>query len=136
MLSLTDTARLTESFYNQLKGMMKNQYAQMNLSEADRPIFEKYNARLFALMKVEMAYDKMKNDFTDVYMRVFTEEEIKDINKFYRTEVGRKMIERMPALMQEMMAISQNNLKRLMPEIEKISEEMANEIAKNHASQH
>jgi hypothetical protein len=35
-----------------------------------------------------------------------------------------------------MMAISQNNLKRLMPEIEKISEEMANEIAKNHASQH
>ncbi len=105
----------------------------MTVSEADQPIFEKYNAKLFALMKEEMAWDTMKNDFIDICMKVFTEKEINEINRFYKTEVGQKMIEKLPALMQEAMALSQNNLKRLMPEIKKISEEMAREIRNNHS---
>lgn len=135
MLTLTDVDKLMDSMFVQLEGMLKSQYAQMDVSEADRPIFEKYNARLMALMKEEMGWAKMKEDFINIYMRVFTEEEINEINKFYKSEVGQKMIAKMPALMQETMALSQNNLKRIMPEIKRITREMALEIRNNHAAQ-
>lgn len=128
MLTLTQVDKLIDPMLTQLEGMLESQYQQMDVTEEHRPIFEKYNARMINLMKDEMAWDKMKGDFIDLYMKVYTEDEIAEINRFYKSPVGQKMIAKMPELMQETMTMTQKNLQSLLPRIRKISEDMAAEL--------
>jgi uncharacterized protein len=128
MLRLSNVDKMIEPMFDQFKGLLKNQFAQMGVSEEQMPILEKYNDKLFNVMKEEMAWSKMRNDYIDIYAKVYTEEEILDINKFYRSPAGKKMIEKMPQLLQETMTITQKNMQTLIPKIQQISAEMAQEI--------
>ncbi len=56
------------------------------------------------------------------------EEELRAISEFYKSPVGKKFIEKMPQLVQESMAISQNKMPSFMEKMQKITEEIANEI--------
>ena len=114
--------------FDQFKGMLKNQFAQMGGAAEQMPILDKYNDKLLNAMKEEMAWSKMRDAYIDLYEKVYTEEEILDINKFYRSPAGKKMIEKMPQLLQESMAITQKGMQTLIPKIQKISEEMAQEL--------
>lgn len=128
MLRLSNVDKIMEPMFAQIEGMLKSQFIQMGVSEEQMPIFEKYNKQLVAIMKEEMAWPKMRDDFIDIYAKVYTEEEILEINKFYSSPVGKKMLEKMPLLVQESMAISQKNMQKIFPKIQKISEEMAQEV--------
>lgn len=46
-----------------------------------------------------MSYDSLKPDMLRIYAETFSGQELKEINAFYSTEVGKKTIEKMPALM-------------------------------------
>lgn len=128
MLRLTNVDKMIEPMFAQIEGMLKKQYSQMGVSEEQLPILEKYNNKLFSFMKEEMGWPKMRDDFINIYARVYTEEEIMEINKFYSSPAGKKMIEKMPLLMQETMTLTQKNMQRLLPKIQQISEEMAQEV--------
>ena len=128
MLRLSNVDKMIEPMFDQFKGMLKNQFAQMGGAAEQMPILDKYNDKLLSAMKEEMAWSKMRDAYIDLYEKVYTEEEILDINKFYRSPAGKKMIEKMPQLLQESMAITQKGMQTLIPKIQKISEEMAQEI--------
>lgn len=100
----------------------------MGVSKEQLPIFEKYDQKMFDIMKEEMSWAKMRNDFIDIYSKVYTEEEIAEINKFYSSPAGKKMIEKMPILMKETRTITQKYLQTVLPKIKNISEEMAQEV--------
>ena len=108
---------------------------QMGVTEEQLPILEKYQKELFNLMKEEMAWSKMRDDFVDIYARVYTEEEILEINKFYSSPAGRKMIEKMPLLMQETMTITQKNMQSLLPKVQEITKKMAEEVRASSPAQ-
>jgi len=128
MLRLSKVDKMIEPMFEQIEGMLKKQFTQMGVSEDQLPIFEKYNNKLFSLMKEEMAWSKMRDDFINIYVKVYTEEEILEINKFYSSAVGKKMVDKMPLLMQESMAITQKRMQTLLPKIQQISKEMAQDV--------
>jgi uncharacterized protein len=45
-----------------------------------------------------LSYDALKDDLIKMYAAEFTEEEIKDLIKFYQTPLGKKTAEKMPVL--------------------------------------
>jgi len=45
-----------------------------------------------------MSYESLKPDLLKMYSKAFTSEELKEINRFYATDTGKKAIEVMPAL--------------------------------------
>lgn len=128
MLHLAGADQIMEPLYRQLEEMLDAQFAQMGVEEEHRPIVQKYNRKMFQLLREEMSWEVMKNDFINLYLKVFTEEEIDEINSFYRSATGRKMVDKMPQLMRESMILSQRNLERLMPHIQQITEEMTAEL--------
>jgi len=128
MLQLTNVDKTIEQMYAQFEGILKNQFSQMGVSKEQLPIFEKYDQKMFDIMKEEMSWAKMRNDFIDIYSKVYTEEEIAEINKFYSSPAGKKMIEKMPILMKETRTITQKYLQTVLPKIKNISEEMAQEV--------
>ena len=128
MLQLSNVGKIIQPVFAKIEGILQNQFQQMGASEEKKPIFEKYNKKIFNLMKEEMSWSKMRDDFIDIYAKVYTEEEINEINKFYSSPTGRKMIEQMPFLMQEALTITQKHLRTVLPEIQKISKDMSSEI--------
>ena len=135
MLRLSKVDEMMEPMFDQIEGMLKNQFMQMGVTEEQLPILEKYQKELFNLMKEEMAWSKMRDDFVDIYARVYTEEEILEINKFYSSPAGRKMIEKMPLLMQETMTITQKNMQSLLPKVQEITKKMAEEVRASSPAQ-
>lgn len=135
MLRLSKVDEMMEPMFDQIEGMLKNQFMQMSVTEEQLPILEKYQKELFNLMKEEMAWSKMRDDFVDIYARVYTEEEILEINKFYSSPAGRKMIEKMPLLMQETMTITQKNMQSLLPKVQEITKKMAEEVRASSPAQ-
>jgi hypothetical protein len=128
MLVMTKMDKMMEPMYNQIEGMLQNQVMQMGITEEQQPIVEKYYSQIFDLLRSEMSWDQMRDQYIDIYAKVYTIEEIKAITTFYNSEVGIKMLEKMPQLMQESMSIGQTSLQPLFPKIQEISQQMVSEI--------
>jgi hypothetical protein len=114
--------------YDQVKKMQEDMVAKMDLPDDMKDINSKYMNRINDLIKKEMSWDGMKEDFIGIYMEVFTEPEIREMIDFYNSPIGKKSIEKAPELMTKVFAMSQNRVKRFMPEIDRLTKEMAEEI--------
>lgn len=66
----------------------------------------------------------------EVYASVYTEEEIKDIIKFYKSPAGQKMLAKMPELMNASMAVVQNLMKDVMPKINDLQKKLNEKLKK------
>ena len=64
----------------------------------------------------------------DLYLKIYTEKEIDDMLIFYRSETGRSMIEKMPAVLSESVIISQEMMQSFMPKVMEFSQEMEEEL--------
>jgi len=59
----------------------------------------------------EIKWSEMKPEIIKLYMKEFTESELKELLAFYRTPTGKKTITKLPALVQEGAAIGQRYAK-------------------------
>jgi len=128
LLLMTNVDKMMKPMFEQMETMMNQQFVQMGAPEELRPVRNKYTGRLFKILEEELSWAKMKHDYIDMYVKTYTEEEIRAISEFYKSPIGKKFIEKTPQLLQQSMAISQKNMPKIMKSITKISEEMANEI--------
>ena len=61
-------------------------------------------------------------------MKHYTEKEIEDIVAFYKSDSGQSMVKKMPAVIRDSLAISQNMMKNFLPKMQELSQELKNEI--------
>ena len=52
--------------------------------------------RMTATIREELAFNKVKDIYLQVYRETFTQEEVNGINAFYATPAGKAMIEKLP----------------------------------------
>ena len=93
-----------------------NQMPEMkSLEGVMRDFFNKY-----------MSYEAMKEDLANLYAKYYTEKELKQLGKFYRSEVGKKVAAVTPELTAESMTLGQNVVQENMAELqEAIMKKMA-----------
>ena len=80
--------------------------------------------KVMKLVSDELSWEKLKTDFIPLYADTFTEEELKGLLDFYRSPVGQSFSRKQPELMQKSMEISQKMMMKIMPEIQKLVEEL------------
>ncbi len=95
----------------------------MKMSDQDRKDAAGMQARMLSLLQDRIA--KMKPMFVKIYADTYTEEELDGIVAFYKGPAGQAMLLKMPILIQRSMAMSQQMMSDLMPEIQKMAEEEA-----------
>ena len=69
------------------------------------------------LMK-HMSWESLKADTIQIYMSEFSEKELDELNRFYQTEVGKKMVEKMPTLMGKGAELGAKRVQEHMPELQ------------------
>jgi hypothetical protein len=128
LLLLMNVDEMVKPVFEQVELMMEQQFDQSDAPEESRPILKKYTGKMMKILEEELSWEKMKDDYVDIYVRTYTEDEIRAIADFYKTPAGQAFIEKMPKLMQEAMALSQRSMQGYMHKIEQLSSEMAKEL--------
>ncbi len=132
LAELTEVPKMIDAMQSQVGGMFDGFAQQLDLSEEERPSFEKYKEKVIVLMHEEVSWEKMKEPMLDIYMKHFSEAEVQGLIEFYSSDLGQSMIRKMPEVMRESMAISQNMMQVMMPKIQALALEMQEDIAQKH----
>lgn len=130
LLLLMNQDRLVEQMFPQMKQFIFEQMQQQDIPADQYPKLEKYFNQMFDIMQEELSWEKMKDDYIQIYTAVYTEEEINELIAFYESPIGQKMTAKMPQLVQESMQVSQKFVQNMMPKIQKLAAEIASEIQK------
>ena len=90
-----------------------------NLIENMNGIFEK-----------NLDWNDFKGKYIDMYVHVFTEDELKGILNFYKSPIGQKYIERTPDVMKKSANIYREMMQKIVPEVTKMVAELKNQAIK------
>ena len=130
MLVLTKADALIHQVFEQMKGMQQSEIAKLDLPTEAQPTVKEYQDKIFALMQDRMSWTKLKPAYIKIYGDTFSEEEISGIVDFYKSPVGRAMLEKMPMLVQKSITVAQAQLGEIMPEIRRLTKEMMEQAKK------
>ena len=71
----------------------------LDIQLQQNPALAPYKLVMMEFFKKHMSYESLKPELIKAYSKEFTGSELREINTFYLTNVGKKTIEKMPALM-------------------------------------
>ena len=128
LLRLTNADAIIDSAYAQTDQVLQNMGRQLGIRPSEQAIFDRFTSRVAEQMRKEMTWEKMKEPMIQVYMKHYTEKEMQDMIAFYSTDTGRSMVQKMPAVMQDSMLVSQQLLMEFMPQVQTLSRELRQEL--------
>jgi uncharacterized protein len=94
LLELSGAAKMGQQMFDAVVGQVRKLHP-------DVP------AEFWTEMAKEVDFDGLITQIVPVYANHFTDDEIKELIKFYESPVGRKLVHEQPAMMQESMGIGQ-----------------------------
>ncbi len=104
-----------------IESQMSAMYANM-VTAASSQIPEdqktKFKTIMLNFLSKYMSFADLKQEMARIYAEEFTEAELKEITRFYLTPVGKKTIEKLPALQQKGIAMAQQKLQAHLPELQ------------------
>ena len=128
LLLLMEVDKNLERTFGMMKQMQMDQVKNLRLPEKmSREDSEKVSSMQGMIMDIignESGWDKLKEDYIDIYADTFAKEELEGMIAFYRTPVGQKFIRKQPELMQKTMGITQKRMATIMPKLQKAMEDM------------
>jgi hypothetical protein len=128
LLAVSDADSIMDQMQEQVKGMFSSMVQDMDIPPEKRGEAERYMNRLGNLMAEEMSWEKMKEPMIEVYVAVYTEDELREVTAFYRSSIGQKVLAKMPQLIEESMRIAQEQMKDVLPKIQALGDEMVAEL--------
>jgi uncharacterized protein len=101
-----------ENLLNQSIDQMLAMQVQQN------PAIAPFQTQMKAFLSKYMSWASMKDDMAKLYMAEFSESELNELTKFYQTPLGKKTIQKMPALMAKGAEIGQKRVQEHLPELQ------------------
>ena len=87
------------------------------------PLLTPFRESILVFLRKYMSWKELEADVTKLYMKEFTESELKEMTKFYATATGQKVLRKMPELSSEGAAIGARKLEAHGAEFQTILEE-------------
>ena len=92
----------------------------LQLQLRQNPALQKNSKALDAFLQKYIGWQALKPDLTDMYLRAFSEAELEQINAFYITPAGQKVITVVPQLVQQRNQIAMMRLQKNIGELQQI----------------
>ncbi|WP_185233933.1 DUF2059 domain-containing protein [Teredinibacter franksiae] len=130
LVNVMDMGSMVESIYSQMEVAMQDMSTKMGVQPNEQAIFDEYYSQMILIMKENLSWAKMEPLAVDIYDRNFTEDEITDMLVFYKTETGKSLLKKMPAVMQESMQMSQTLIEGSIPKLQQIESNLRADLEK------
>ena len=90
----------------------------LEMQVQQNPALVPYQAKMKAFLNKYMSWASLKDDMAKLYMAEFSESELNELTKFYQTPLGKKTVQKMPALMARGAEIGQKRVQEHLPELQ------------------
>lgn len=124
LIEVTGASKMLDQMRPQLESTMDQMFQQLikgrDLTQPQQEILADLRAELTALLVEDLAWSRYEPMIIEIYGKSFSQAEVDGMLAFYRTDVGRAVIAKMPVVMQHTMAVMQDNLRTLLPKLEAI----------------
>lgn len=90
----------------------------VQLQVQQNPTLAPYEAVMREFLGKYMSWDSLKADLIKIYAEEFTASELAELNKFYQSPVGKKTVQKMPALMTKGAQIGTQRVQEHMAELQ------------------
>ena len=81
------------------EAMIQSMSQMVDVQLQQNPALAPYKDVMMKFFSKHMNWQSLKPEFLKVYVNTFTAHELREINKFYATDTGKKTIKEMPTLM-------------------------------------
>jgi hypothetical protein len=118
LMELMDAEKTIDAMMDNMIPIFRQQATMLLKSEEGQEAMEDFMD--FMLAKVKEVSKGMLDDMIPIYDKHFTHDEIKGLQAFYATPLGKKLLDKTPELSQDIMNLS---MMKYMPEMQKAMQE-------------
>ena len=144
MLAVTDAHKLIDTVRGQVDAMMKDSMQQAlqgkALSADQQAILDRMQTKMSAVVDEMLDWKGLQAMYVRIYRASFTQDELDGILAFYKTPAGQAMINKMPVVMQNVMAEMKNLIGPMQQKLLQIQretlQEMKDSVAKPAPADH
>lgn len=129
ILALFDMDQMMAGMEQQMAGVLRAQFDGVAQCEAAKPTVDAASAEMSRLFTEEFTSESYLPDVAQLYVDVFTHEELQAMLDFYRSPLGEKILARTPELMQQSMRIVERQMAAIAPRLEEATDRLGRELA-------
>ena len=133
LLTVTEAHKFVDGMRARVDTMVNNSIQQALNGKAANAAQQKaignMKSKMTTLMQGNLTWEKLEPMYLRFYKETFSEEEVSGILAFYKTPSGQAMIQKMPVLMQKTMVEFQKQTSGMTPQMQKIQQDFAAEMA-------
>ena len=98
-------------------------FAGKEMTEEQKAEVARIQTKTREIVRKALSWEEMRPVYLDVYKKTYTREDVRAITKFYESTAGQRMLEKSPALMQNIMTAVQQ---KMVPMLEELQGEIKN----------
>jgi uncharacterized protein len=124
LLAATESEKLLDGMYDQIdtlmQGAMQQAMGGQQVNPEQQRIIDDMRQKMTRLYKEEMSWSAFEPMLIEIYRNTFSESEVQSMIAFYKSDGGRAVIAKMPAVLQQSMQAAQKRMGPLLPRIRQI----------------
>ncbi|WP_334179060.1 DUF2059 domain-containing protein [Pseudoxanthomonas sp.] len=98
-------------------------FAGKEMTDEQKAEVARIQAKTQDIVRKALSWEEMRPVYLDVYKKTYTRDDVRAITKFYESAAGKRMLDKSPALMQNIMAAVQQ---KMVPMLEELQGEIRN----------
>ena len=99
---------------------------QLELSK--NPVLQPFEGVMRAFFHKHINGESLRDSFIEIYVEAFSEKELREISRFYKTPTGKKVLQEIPALTARGVKLGEQRVREYLPELESMIQKEAERI--------
>jgi hypothetical protein len=132
LLDAIGTKNTLNTVQSQIDSMMKlsmqQALGQKPMSPAQNAIMEDMRVKMIAIINQQMSWEKLEPSLLEIYRKTFTQKEVDGMLVFYRSDVGKAVVAKLPQAMMSSMQMAQGRMSTLLPQIQQLGKDTAEKL--------
>lgn len=133
LLAASRAQNMLDSMLPQMEAMQAQQFAQItanqSLSAEQKQQVQRIQQRTSQTMREALSWSQMRPMYVELYKQTFTKEDVLAMAEFYESSAGQSLLDKTPALMQNLMGAIQQKMTPLLANLQKDLDQIVNEPA-------
>ncbi len=121
LLTASRAQGMLDAILPQMEAMQRQQFEQItagkNLNAEQKAEIERLHVRTSDILRRSLSWEEMRPLYIDVYKKTFSREDVRAMAKFYESPAGKSLLDKTPALMQNLMGAVQQKVLPLLEEL-------------------
>ncbi|KAF1712474.1 hypothetical protein CSC70_02850 [Pseudoxanthomonas kalamensis DSM 18571] len=122
LLKASRSEDMLKAILPQIEDMQRQQFAQLTagkeLSETQQAELDRIQTKTSEVVHKALEWERMRPVYMEVYKQTFSSQDVRAITKFYESRAGRNLLDKTPALMQNLMSAVQQSITPMLQELD------------------